>query len=258
MVAKLEGVSYVRNGKALLKDVNWEIQRGEHWVVLGLNGSGKTTLLKILSASLLPTKGEVTVLGERFGSYPLGELRKSIGWVSSSLHQQLHAYEYAENIILSGKYASIGLYDEPDQEDIDYALALMEELAITHLLHQPYEVLSQGERQKVLIARSLMARPQLLILDEPCSGLDVFAREQLLQTIERLGSKQDGPTLIYVTHHIEEIVPVFAHSLLLRDGEQYAAGRTDELLTEATLSRFFGLPVDVNHRHERYSLEIGK
>jgi len=243
MVIEMKNVSWKRNGKSILKNINWHVEKDEHWALFGLNGSGKTTILHMINGYIWPTTGEISVLGKRFGSYPVGELRKSIGWVSTAMQERLHEDEYAENIILSGKFASTRLYDQPEHEDIDKALALMEEFGLCDFIHRPYRTLSQGEKQKVLLLRALIASPKLLILDEPCTGLDIFARTKLLDTIEQIANRKDAPTLIYVTHHFEEILPIFGHTLLLRRGEVFQAGETYKLLTEEKLTEFFESPL---------------
>ena len=243
MVFSIENVSWKRDGQFILKNITWSVSRGEHWAVLGLNGSGKTSLLHMLNGYIWPTTGTITVFGKRFGTFPLGELRKSIGWVSPAMLEQLHDYEYTENIVLSGKFASTKLYEDPAKEDVNKAIALMEQFGLGSFIHRRFATLSQGEKQKVLILRALMASPKLLILDEPCTGLDVFAREQVLETVEQLGSQTDSLTLLYVTHHLEEISPVFQKTLMLRRGEVFQAGPTKQLLTEETLRAFFEAPL---------------
>ncbi|WP_330164457.1 ABC transporter ATP-binding protein [Paenibacillus validus] len=247
----VQGITYNRDQKTLLSDVTWRVRKGEHWALLGLNGSGKTTLLNMITGYIWPTRGSVAVLGETYGTVDLRELRKSIGWVSSSLQEKLHASDRTQYVVLSGKFATIGLYDKPDDDDFEQAAELMRQLGCAHLWDRPYQTCSQGEKQKVLIARALMASPKLLILDEPCNGLDLFARETLLGGIEALGAQADAPTFVYVTHHTEEILPMFGHTLLLRRGEVFDAGATTALLTEERLSRFFELPVDVHWRQGR-------
>ncbi len=243
MVIEIKNVNYQRKNKKILKNINWSVQSGEHWALLGLNGSGKTTLLNIINGYIWPTTGEVTVLGKQFGTYPLGELRKIIGWVSTSMQDKLYGDEYTENIVLSGLFASPRLYEDPEQADVDRALTLMEEFGLSSFIHRRYATLSQGEKQKILILRALMANPKLLILDEPCTGLDVFAREQLLETVEQLSKQEDAPTLIYVTHHIEEILPLFKNTLMIRRGEIFKSGATNKLLTEEGLTEFFEAPL---------------
>ena len=186
----INNVSVKRAEKEILKSVSWSVEKGEHWCLLGLNGSGKTTLLNIINGYIWPTKGEVEVLSRKFGETNLSELRKEIGWVSSSLQQRFRDDDTVVEMILSGKFASIGLYEQVEQKDMNQAIELMKLLNCEDLQNQAYGTLSQGERQRVLIARALMASPKLLILDEPCTGLDIMAREQLLQLIAKWQSSQ--------------------------------------------------------------------
>lgn len=250
-VIEVDNISWDREQKLLLRDVSWKVEKGQHWAILGLNGSGKTTLLNMINGYIWPTKGSVSVFEERFGTVDLRELRKSIGWVSSSLQEKLYMSDKAQSVVLSGKFASIGLYDEPTKEDEDRALELMEELRCSHLVGRAYHTCSQGEKQKLLIARALMASPRLLILDEPCNGLDFISREQLLSSIEQLARRPDAPNLIFVTHHTEEIVPIFGHCLLMRRGEVFRTGKTKEVLTEPLLSEFFETGISVHWHNER-------
>ena len=242
---RLENVSLWRGRDYLLKNVCWEVFQGEHWAILGLNGSGKTTLLNMINGYLFPSAGKVTVLGNQFGSYDLRELRKSIGWVSTSLQEKLYVTETAAEIVISGKKAMIGLFEDPSEEDLEEAIKLLTRLGCGGFLHRTYQTLSQGEKQKVLIARALMANPRLLILDEPCTGLDRFARENLLRFIDQLGREADAPTLIYVTHRTEEVLPIFNRTLLLKKGEVYGKGNTLDMLTEEVLSGFLDTDVMV-------------
>lgn len=251
MVIHMTDVAYTRDRVNILNKINWTVRSGEHWAILGLNGSGKTTLLNMINGYIWPSKGEISVLGKKFGTVDLRELRKSIGWVSSSLQERLYASETAEEIVLSGKFATIGLYDKPAEKDVEQALFLLEQLGCGHLTKRAYKTLSQGEKQKILIARALINSPELLILDEPCIGLDVFSREQLLSMIEQMGKQASGPALLYVTHHIEEILPVFSHTLLLRKGGIHSSGKTNEVLTGNNLSQFFEAPVDVLWQNQR-------
>ncbi|SMP44618.1 ABC transporter ATP-binding protein [Anoxynatronum buryatiense] len=247
----IQNVSLWRGNAFLLKNVSWKVNAGEHWAILGLNGSGKTTLLNMINGYLFPSSGEVTVLGQRFGDYDLRELRKSIGWVSSALQERFYMAESAVDIVVSGKSAMIGLLTEPSEEDAAEANKLLDQLGCGSYAKRAYQTLSQGEKQKVLIARALMAKPQLLVLDEPCTGLDLFAREQLLTFIEALGRKPDAPVLLYVTHRTEEILPIFSHTILLKKGHVYEAGKTEAILSEKVLSSFFDEPVQVRKHQKR-------
>lgn len=255
-VIDIQDVSWVRDGKPILNHINWEVFKGQHWVVFGLNGSGKTTLLSMINGYLWPTTGEISVLGKKFGQTDLRELRKSIGWVSSSLQERVKQHDLAQHIVVSGKYASIGLYEIPTKEDFDQAYELMKKLDCHHLVDRIYQTFSNGEKQKILIARSLMASPELLILDEPSNGLDFIAREDLMTTIERLAYDEDAPTIILVTHHVEEITPTFTHALLLKNGMAFEQGESKQLINNSSLSSFFEKQVQVKWQHDRPWLSL--
>ena len=251
LVIEARGIDFIRNSKYILKNINWSVKKGEHWAILGLNGSGKTSLLNMVNGYIFPSKGTMKVLGKKFGEFDLRELRKSIGWVSSAIQERFYGHEKTEEIVVSGKYASIGLWKEAEKEDLERARYLLDTLGCIELASRDYQTLSQGEKQKVLIARALMSSPELLILDEPCTGLDIFAREYLLEMIDRLARKKDGPNLIYVTHHVEEILPVFNNILLLQRGEIHSLGSSDKLLTDENLSDFFETSIKVERIKNR-------
>ena len=259
-VVSLQNVMWKREGKTILDHITWNVSQGEHWVILGLNGSGKTSILNLLTGYQWASNGEVHVLGEKFGQTNIPELRKSIGWVSVAVDERYagRGTDDALEVVISGKHASIGLYEEVKQEDIVRANALLVELRIEHLAKHPFMKLSQGEKRKVIIARALMGQPKILILDEPCNGLDLFSREQLLETIDRLARVEGGPTLLYVTHHLEEVVPTISHALLINQGKVVAQGEKHSVLTEAYLEKTFQLPVSVNWKEERPWVSIKK
>ncbi|WP_060680089.1 ABC transporter ATP-binding protein [Virgibacillus halodenitrificans] len=250
-ILKIKHVSWLREKTAILQDINWSVAKGEHWSILGLNGSGKTTLLNMINGYIWPTSGEICVLEHPFGKTDLRELRKKIGWVSSSLQERIGGTELAENVVISGEYASIGLYEQPTWDNYRIAKGLMEKLGCAHLLGKSYQTCSQGEKQRLLIARGLMAKPELLILDEPTNGLDFLAREDLLRVISELALSEDAPTILFVTHHMDEVLPVFTHTLLLKDGSVFGKGKTKEIATSNVLSSFFGREVDVDTRNGR-------
>jgi len=249
----LDGVSFLRNRRVILDRIDWRVDPHDHWVVLGANGSGKTTLLQILAGYVWPSRGHVTVLGERFGETDLRELRKRIGWVGSFLGVQFPPAQRPLDLIVSGKFASIGIYESPREEDYSRARDLAFRLGCESVLDSPYAVLSQGEKQRLLIARALIHDPELLILDEPCGGLDLVAREQLLRKLVELGSEGSGPTMILVTHHLQEIMPVFENVLLLKDGRCLAKGRKAQVLTAELLKEAFGIPIQLSQNGDRYS-----
>jgi len=180
-----------------------------------------------------------------------------VGIVSSSIRQMMADTEPALDTVASGKHAMIDFWGKPSPADRWRALELLDQVECLHLEKRPWAVLSQGERQRVLIARALMSRPRLLILDEPCAGLDPVARELFLGFVERLATTPDGPSLVLVTHHVEEIVPCFTHALLLRSGEVVAAGPVGDALRSGPVSMAFGAPVRVVRRRGRMSLVIG-
>ncbi|MCZ0702764.1 iron complex transport system ATP-binding protein [Natronobacillus azotifigens] len=255
MVLELKGVGLQRNGSWILQDIDWTIKSGENWVLLGLNGAGKTALLHMLCGYYFPTKGEVTVLGRRFGKDIMGdELRRQIGIVSSTIQERFYDSDSAYQIVLSGGFASIGLYETPTDAMRDRAKELLKELGCYGYANRSFYTLSQGERQRVMIARALMADPKLLILDEPTNGLDFLAKEQLLSSIEQISQSKGNPTIIYVTHHVDEILPSFQKTLLLKEGRVFKANKTSEILTEQVLMNFFGVEVSLNWLHERPTL----
>jgi iron complex transport system ATP-binding protein len=248
----LKSVSFVRSGRTILDAIDWSIRPGEHWVVLGANGSGKTTLLQLLAGYLWPTRGSVTVLGEPFGRTDLRELRKKIGWVGSFLQAQVPPAQRPLDFIVSGKFASIGIYDTPTSEDYTRAGELAARLKCDRILDLPYSVLSQGEKQRLLIARALIHDPRLIILDEPCAGLDLVSREQLLRTLEELGRSPGGPGMVLVTHHLAEIMPVFSRVFVLKEGRCAGQGEKSEILTSGLLSEAFGIRIEAVHEGGRY------
>lgn len=253
---RLVEVSFVRNQRLILDNINWDIVRGDHWVVLGANGSGKTTLLELLAGYLWPSRGQITVLGERFGHTDLRDLRKRIGWVGSFLLAQIPPGQKPLDLVVSGKYASIGNFNPPTAQDYEEARELAESFHCAGILDSPYGVLSQGEKQRLLIARALIPQPQLLILDEPCAGLDLVAREQLLKNLNQLGQRPEAPTMILVTHHLQEIMPIWSHVLVLKKGKCLAQGLKEENLVGEVLSDAFGITIEVAGSGGRYAAEF--
>lgn len=255
-ILEVSGLTVVRDGNVILEDVSWRIAPGEHWVILGANGSGKTSLLAALTGYLMPTRGSLSVWGQRFGECDWRALRTRIGLVSSSLRQMMPDHETALEAVVSGRGAVIDLWGTPSPADARTARRLLESVEAGDLGGRAWAVLSQGERQRVLIARALMARPRLLILDEPCAGLDPVAREHFLQFLDRLGRRPDAPVLVLVTHHVEEITPVFTHALLLRGGRVVGAGPRKAVLTSRHLSTLFGAPVRLACSHGVHRLTV--
>ncbi len=233
-----------RSGTVILRDVNWRVQRGEHWVILGANGSGKTSLLSALTGYLMPTSGEISVLGETYGESDWRELRKKIGLVSSSVRQMMADDEPALETVASGKYAMIDFWGRLSRTDKAKTQQQLRRVECEHLANRQWGVLSQGERQRVLI------------LDEPCAGLDPAAREHFLQFIQRLGQKKNSPTMVLVTHHVEEMMPVFSHVLILKNGAVLVAGNKKSVMTSKNLSAAFAAQMKLGFSRGRYAMRL--
>jgi len=252
----LRDVSYVGDGgKKIVRSINWTVQPGEHWAILGPNGSGKTTLLRLACGYIWPNAGgEIYRRGKTLVN--LRELRKSIGWVTSTLAAEIPEREKVIRTVVSGKFAQIGLLEgfggDPTRADYRLAERLLEQMGCVYLRDQDFGTLSQGEQQKVLIARARMTKPYLIILDEPCAGMDPGARENFLVTLKQIGRQKRIPALIFVTHHIEEILPLFKKTLVLRDGKILYAGNTRQVLTPRVLEELYGAPLSVVRRKGRY------
>lgn len=229
---------------------------GQHWVILGANGSGKTSLLCALTGYLTPTAGEVEVLGQRYGHTDWRDLRLRLGLVSSAIRQQIPPDEPALETVVSGRYAMIDFWGKMTSADRVRAQRILRQTECLELADRPWLFLSQGERQRVLIGRSLMGKPPLLILDEPCAGLDPAAREHFLQFLQRLGCSPGAPTLVLVTHHVEEIMPVFSHVLLLKNARVMAQGPKKGHLNSAALSEAFDEATKLRQKRGRYTLEL--
>ena len=247
-VIAVKNMSCKAGDRYLLRRIDWEVKQGESWIVFGQNGSGKTTLLSILAGFRGSTEGSVRVFGQAFDNGNALALRRRIGWVSGSFFEQKYTKESALDIVLSGKFGTLGLERGITDEDIKRARALLRQCHLAEKIEQPFHLMSKGERQNVLIARALLAQPDILLLDEPCTGLDILAREQLLFTLKEMARREDL-TMIYVTHHTEEILlEVFPKTLLLKDGLVFAQGDTQTLFTSENLSAFLGAPVRVTPR----------
>jgi len=249
-ILSYKNVSFRRDGREILKNINWEIKKDENWALLGLNGSGKSTLLSMIPAYTFATSGEVSVFEKKFGTCVWAEVKEKVGFVSSSLNTFSDSLnnQTLNNIVLSGKYNSIGIYQEITQKDREKANNIIKDFKLSHLKLNKYITLSQGEQRKTLLARAFMNEPSLLILDEPCSGLDIRAREIFLKTLEE--SKSDIP-FIYVTHQIEEIIPSITHVAILDNGEIVSQGNKFEVLTEENLSKLYSIDLKIEWSNNR-------
>ncbi|WP_137824037.1 ABC transporter ATP-binding protein [Brevibacterium sp. 2SA] len=252
-VLTVDSVSVRRGESFLLRDFSLTVSEGQHWVVLGPNGAGKTTLLELAAGRMHPTSGKVGILGERLGRVDVFELRPRIGYASTALAGRIPNSEAALDTVLTAAYGVTGRWVEQyDETDIDRAKDLLEAFNITHLAERTFGTLSEGERKRVQIARALMTDPELLLLDEPASGLDLGGREELLSALTEILSSKWAPATIMVTHHVEEIPVGITHALLLGGGKAVAAGPLDETLTAENLSETFGLDVKLTRDGDRF------
>jgi len=255
-VFSLSDVTLVRGGKTLLGEVTWKVEKGQHWALLGRNGSGKTLTLKVLCGYLWPTMGSVEVFGERFGQTDIRKIRKRIGWFTPSLQFQLQTQNYTvRDIVLSGCFSSIGLHDEPSEKQKVRAEKRMKQLACQQFAERSFSSLSTGEQKRVMLARALVAEPELLILDEPCTGLDFTSREEFLECLQDVSKAKDSPTLILVTHHVEEIMPCFTHCMMMKDCSSYQSGEKEEVLNSDSLQELLEIPFDVARSNDRFFLK---
>ena len=253
-VLELADVTVRRGDATLGEGVDWTVEEDERWVVLGPNGAGKTTLLQVVSAQIHPTSGVVGILGEVLGTVDVFELRPRIGLTSAALADRIPRAERVHDVVVSASYAVIGRWRE-HYDDLDHARAdeLLTELGAGHLVDRTFGTLSEGERKRVQIARSLMADPELLLLDEPAAGLDLGGREDLVSTLSVLAMDELSPATVLVSHHVEEIPPGFTHAMLLREGKVVASGPLEHVMTEDVVSTTFGMPLQLRHEDGRWS-----
>lgn len=255
IVIKTNKLSCLSGSQFLLNSISWQVEKGDQWVVFGRNGCGKTTLLSIIAGYKSYTSGELEVFGQKYDANNILAIRKKIGWVSASFFDKYYKQESVLDIVLSALSGTLGVPFEISNAQIVKAKQLLTDLGLKEKIHSPFDLLSKGERQHVLIARAFMTDPEILILDEPGTGLDVLARERLLVTIKELALAHDT-TIIFVTHYPEEILPFFTKALLLRNGAVYKIGPTAELFTSEVMSDFFSYPVAINYANERYNFFI--
>jgi iron complex transport system ATP-binding protein len=257
LVVRLENICFRREGRLILRDVSWQIDKGQNWALLGANGSGKTTLLKIITGYEWPTSGKVSVLGNEYGKCLIQDVRKNVGWVSSNISTKIPTNDKAIEIVVSGIEASMGLYREYNNEEYDRAKAAMKMLSAESFAEQRYSLLSQGEQQRVLIARALINEPKLLVLDEPCAGLDPGAKEVFLGDLAKLAEHRDAPGIILVTHHVDEIRQWINNVMIIKNGSKLATGKTTDVLNDNNLSEAFGCACRVTNNTGRYWMVAG-
>lgn len=253
----LSGVGFRRDGRWILDDVNLTIPSGACAAILGPNGSGKSTLTRIIAGHLWPTVGTVRVLGQTFGEVDLHSLRRELRLVQSNSTVEMDADLTAIEVVLTGYFGTVGLYDPVTPGLRERAADVLDRVGLHHVADHRYTTLSNGERMRTLIARALVVRPQLLMLDEPTAGLDLLAREQVLATVQAMfESAEAPPTVIFITHHLEELPPATRHVVLLGDGKVAAAGDPERVLTSERLSPVYGCPMEVNRQAGRFYVQV--
>ena len=240
----------LQSGKRyLLQDIDWEVKRGEHWLVFGMNGCGKTTLLGTVAGFKSQTSGILEVFGQQYNNKNILNLRSKFGWVSGSFFEKCYSRESALNIVLSGLFGTLGIHFSITDTQVRQAKILLQEMRMEDKINTPFDFMSKGEQQNVLIARALISEPEILVLDEPGTGLDVYAREHMMRTVKELAERHNV-TVIYVTHYPEEIQPFLNKTLLLQNGRVFAQGNTAELITSETISTLLKETVIIHHEAE--------
>ena len=252
-VLRLDSVDFVRQSRAILADIDLTVHAGERWALIGPNGAGKSTILSLCGAEQHPTRGTVHVLGHQLGRVETRKLRESIGHVNP--RHPLRSPLSIREVVLTGATGTTELMDhrDPAPETLARADELIEMLGLSALASAPWTNLSQGERGRTLIARALLSDPRLLLLDEPSTGLDVAARERLLQTVDRLHRTHPDLATVLVTHHLEELPETTTHAVLVTGGRILAAGPVHDILTTALVTECFDYPIEIAHQEGRWS-----
>lgn len=245
---RMEDVHYWRGEDRILSGIDWEVRKGENWAVLGANGSGKTTLMRIATGYTGSSHGRVYLLEGWISEIILPKVRQKVGFVSSAVADHLlrwWTHTPGIEVVASGKEAVIGAFIRATTKERERASGLLENLGCPHLVDRPFGLMSSGERQICLIARAQSSSRGLTILDEPCAGLDLAAREKTLLALQRACGTQEPHSHVLITHHPEEIIPNISHVLLLKAGQVVAKGTKQEVLTEENLSTTYGLPLHI-------------
>ena len=256
-VIQLENVERRFGETAALENISWQVKQGEHWVVLGPNGSGKSTLLQIAGLHLHPSSGDVTVLDHQLGQVDIRQLKSEVGFVSASLSSSFRSSIMAYEVVMTALYGAL----EPwwhtySNNDHARACLLLEQVGCGDRANHTFGILSSGEKQRVLLARSLMTDPELVLLDEPTAGLDLGGREELLSSLTALASDSSGPSVVLVTHHVEDIPQDFTHAALMSNGQMINQGDMKEVMNEENLSECFDLKISLLNEGGRYFAKV--
>jgi iron complex transport system ATP-binding protein len=250
---ELRDISFVREGRYLIKDVTWTVGSSENWILFGRNGAGKTMLLELITGYLQSSGGRIRRFGKGYGEgSSIRELRRRIGYVSTPLASMIPKNEPLMDVIIGGVDASAGLWRRPLESEVERAMALLEQIGMGSRSRDPFRILSDGERQKILMLRAMINDPDILILDEPSRGLDLTSREEVLSAMQALFEKKRGVSIIYVTHHTDEIVTLFTKIMILSDGKVFYCGDIEEGLESQVLSRVFDRKIEVVKMDGRY------
>ena len=245
----LRHIRFVRDGTTILDDVDLVVQPGERWLLLGPNGCGKTSLLRIAALYEHPSSGTVEVLGERLGRTDVRQLRRRIGFVSAALTDQLRPTLSAFDAVRTARYGALEpWWHRYTTDDDERARACLDRMGVGRLADHSLITLSSGERSRVLLARSLMNDPAVVLLDEPAAGLDLAGREQLVDALDHFAGDVSAPALVVVTHHVEDVPTSLTHAVLMRSGAVVASGELSEVLSAARLSETFGLDLRLERR----------
>lgn len=241
LLLELAGVDYVAGGRAILRDLHWRLARGQHWAVLGGNGAGKTTFLRLVRGELWPAPGQHLRrryhINGRSQPSPLG-FKEHTAYVSAELLEEYQQRGWdlsGLQVVLSGLSGGHLLYQRPRPEEVYLAHCTLERLGLAELAERSILAMSQGQAKRVLLARALVRRPRLLLLDEPSDGLDPASRQELLRSLEAVA--QGGTQLLYATHRFDELVPATSHVLLLEQGAIAAQGPKEKVLASGKAAR---------------------
>jgi iron complex transport system ATP-binding protein len=256
-VLDLRGVGLTLDESRVLDGVDWSVRPNEHWVVVGANGAGKTSLLRIASLYLHPSDGEVWCLGQQLGRCDLRAVRRRTALSSPAMAAKLEPTMTAVEVVMTARNGALApWWHRYDDEERVFACGLLKQFGVDRFANRGFATLSAGERQKVLLARTLVLDPAIIYLDEPTSGLDIGAREQVLADLSAFARSAVGPATVVVTHHVEEIPSAYTHALVLRDGRVLAQGPIDQTLTSETLSECYRVGLQVDRARGRFTARL--
>ena len=252
---RVEDITIKRGVRHIVQNFTWEIKNNEYWLLFGLNGCGKTTLLQAMAGYLGVNKGQIIVNNNRLTKENKFDWRMRCGFVSASFFSQCYHTEPVLEIILSSLTGRLGVRNEVSAADVVNAKNLLRVLGLDKKHQYPFNTLSSGQQQKVLLARALIHNPDLLILDEPFNGLDILGRMQVQELLNEW-MKQDGHSLVTVTHHCDEITSLYTHGALMKDGKLFAAGAIQEVFTTDSINQFLGREAEVSWANGRLGIDI--